>query len=163
VLERALAERAGSTAHRAMLAMAPVLSLRGPYNRYVGLLDATLELGASVDALLQARVLFARARAHQVHGLLHVPRADYPTRPCAAESAGDRGLAARVLIRLTSPELKQGDDAAVRARIEEAMRVSHDVGDTEYEVHAKCRLAGMCIDQERLDEARALYAEALAV
>src|SRR5207247_94538 len=84
-------------------------------------------------------------------------RADYDEVLGVARAHGDRRLEARVLSRLTSPELQEGDDDAVRAKIEAAMRKHHEADDTESEIHARGRLAGRCIDRGRAEEARAHY------
>ena len=150
---------------RGMLALEPVLLMRGPHDVLEELLDRALGPAEAVGApfALRARVLELRARVRRLRGRMHESLADLQQAQALAKQARDPALEGRVRGNVGTHRLYEGDLAAARADYEAALALLQQGGDR--------RIAGRCLGYMALlaresgkpDDARGLYEEAIRV
>src|SRR5262249_17817833 len=92
---RAPDARAGDAA-RAMLALHPVVSSRGPSDVQLALLDATVDASTDTGALL-GRILIARSKARMLLGALEGSRADAERALAIGRREGDGWIEGKAL------------------------------------------------------------------
>ncbi|MBL8714880.1 MAG: tetratricopeptide repeat protein [Myxococcales bacterium] len=163
-LEAAL-DRAGSLtdALTALLALEPVLSTRGPYGRWMALLDRTLEDRRPAPPGLRGRALVARGRARTARGLLAECLVDLEEAIALAHQEGDVELEGRAVGSRALYSNYQGTMEAVRRDLEIALALQRRAGDDEHACIALGNLGNALRDLGRMDEARARYEEAIAL
>jgi predicted ATPase/Tfp pilus assembly protein PilF len=147
-----------------VLALEPVLSLRGPFDRYRQMLEEVVALHKSVglDSELSARVARARARALRQRGLLEDSVAELERAQKLCERGALADLSAELLVDCGEVEQERGHFEEARQRYDEALRVPGAHADTHVRARAHAGLGLLCHSQGKLDEAFALYEQALA-
>jgi len=147
-----------------VLALEPVLSLRGPFDRYRQMLEE-VALGARRVALepeLAARVARARARALRQRGLLEdsVVELERARQLCQGPALAE--LRAELLVDSGEVEQERGRFEEAHQRYDEALLVAGAELDLHVRARAHAGLGLLCHSQGKLDEAFALYEQALA-
>ncbi len=165
---RAAYDRSQSEEHelraKLVLALEPVLSLRGPFDRYRQMLDEVTPKAqaGSPGPELVARLSRARARASRQRGLLDDSVAELERARRVCELANLAELTAEISIDCGEVEQERGRFDEARLRYGEAL-ASPGAGAA---VHVRARghagLGLLCHSQGKLDEAFALYERALA-
>jgi predicted ATPase len=179
VVDRALRGAAPSGPHqvtealRALLAIDPVLSTRGPFGIHLDLLDRALALAASVgevDPLLGARALAARGRARQLRGQEADGLADLAAARARAAALGATAIEASILVDLGVVHHGRREMERARACYEEALALHRGAaglarGEAGRDRRAEARVFGnlgaLHHDERRFDEALRHYEAAL--
>jgi len=163
-LEAALTRAASPTeALTALLALEPVLSTRGPYGRWMALLDRTLDDRRPAPPDLRGRALVARARARTARGQLAECLVDLEEAIALAHREGDTELEGRAVGSRALYSNYQGTMEDVRRDLEIALARQRRAGDDEHACIALGNLGNALRDLGRMDEARARYEEAIAL
>ncbi len=159
--DRPRAERA----LRALLALDPVLTARGPFDAQLALLDRALLASAacSVDPSLEARALAARGRARQLCGREQEGLADLSRARAQAASLGSVEIQAGILTDLGVLHHARRDLTEARAHYEEALALHRRRGDRRAEGRVLGNLGALHHDERSFDEAMRYYERALAI
>jgi len=153
-------EHAGTRA-RLVLALEPVLSLRGPFDRYRQMLDEVAADSAALEPEIAARVARARARALRQRGQLEASMVELE-RARALLPAFARGvLRAELSVDCGEIEQERGRFDEARAHYAEALTGANAAGFVHARARAHAGLGLSCHGQGRLDEAFAFYEQAL--
>lgn len=161
VLDRALdGELPPDCALRAVLALEPLFTTRGPYELYDGLLDRALAV-APDETADRCQALRARGRTRQLRGLHAEARQDLEAALDAARRVGDRRAEGDALADLgvVHHQLRELDAAQ---RCYEAALVLLG-GDARAEGRLRGNLGAVHHDAGRVEQARADYHRALAL
>jgi predicted ATPase len=147
-----------------VLAVEPVLSLRGPFDRYRQMLEEVVsrDKNAVLDPELTARVARARARALRQRGLLEDSVAELERARRVSQRAVVPGLDAELLVDCGEVEQERGRFEEAGQRYREALLVAGPQADLHVRARAHAGLGLLCHSQGKLDEAFALYEQALA-
>jgi predicted ATPase len=167
VHRRALAsdERSGLGARQAVeaaLALEPILSARGPHVRRVELLGSALALaGSSLEPVLRARGIAARAQALRMVGRMSESIADYELAASMADGAGDRKLLGRIWAGLAGTlwVVGRANEAAVYR--ERALSLHRAMNDRDWEGVTMSNQGIAALAEGRLDDARASLEHAI--
>jgi len=111
-----------------VLALDPLLSLRGPFTSHLQMIDVALSSAGS-DPRRRALALEARARARQARGRSAEALTDLLQVIEFAREANDQGLEGRALAYLGLVERVQGQRAEARQRLNQALVLLRGVGD----------------------------------
>jgi predicted ATPase/Tfp pilus assembly protein PilF len=147
-----------------VLALEPVLSLRGPFDRYRQMLDEVVlrDRSAALAPELGARVARARARALRQRGLLEDSVAELERSRHICQRGALSDLNAELLVDCGEVEQERGRFEEARQRYDEALLVAGSREDLHVSARAHAGLGLLCHSQGKLDEAFALYERALA-
>jgi tetratricopeptide (TPR) repeat protein len=145
---------------KAVLALDPLLALRGPFLVHLAMLDAALAKGTSDDAA-RAAGLEARGRARQARGRIAEAEADLLAMAELARKLGDVAMEGRAESHLAMIERLKGNRAEARRRCERALALSEHVGDRRMMGRTLSILAGLLSDMGQEAEAMDTYNEAL--
>ncbi|HWZ88016.1 MAG TPA: tetratricopeptide repeat protein, partial [Polyangiaceae bacterium] len=147
-----------------VLALEPVLSLRGPFDRYRQMLEEVVlrDRSAALEPELGARVARARARAFRQRGLLEDSVAELERARHVCQSAALAGLNAELLVDCGEVEQERGRFEEARQRYDEALLTGGAQADLHVRARAHAGLGLLGHSQGKLDEAFALYEQALA-
>jgi predicted ATPase len=106
-----------------LLALEPVLAVRGPFTVQLALLDLTLNAAESlaVNPRLHARALESRGRARRVRGLMRESLEDLERALALARAAGDSLWEARALANIGTHHLLTGELELAEACYAEAL------------------------------------------
>jgi len=116
---------------RAVLALDPVLSSRGPFGVHLGWLDAALAAAERADApvALTAEAYEARGRARRVRGRTHEALADLGKARQLAADAGVSGVEARALAQIGFTFYQQGKLDDAKLVLDEGLKLATGAGD----------------------------------
>jgi len=149
---------------RLVLALEPVMSLRGPLDRYRQMLDEVSPRGVenSLEPELAARLARARARVSRQRGLLDdsVAALEGARRSCA--TAALTVLNAEIAIDCGEVEQERGRFEAARAHYDEALALPGAREDLHVRARGHAGLGLLCHSQGKLEEAFSWYERALA-
>lgn len=166
VFQRAVERPASSDAARealeAVLALDPLLSLRGPFAAHLKMLEAAARLGAEagVDGALRARGLLALGVARQARGQLVESLSELEV---AVTLTGEPRLLGRVHHYAAASLRQQGRMDEARARYEQALALVRKAGDRWQEGRVLGHLGGLSQEMGAVDAARQFYERALAI
>ena len=116
---------------RAVLALDPVLSSRGPFGVHLAWLDAALAAAEKADApiALTAEAYEARGRARRVRGRTHEALADLGKARQLAAEAKAPGLEARALSQIGFTFYQQGKLDDAKQVLDEGLRIATGAGE----------------------------------
>ena len=153
--------RAASTL---MLAMDPVLRIRGPFARHLPLLDETLDHNAQDDeTALRARLIILRGGARRMRGMLAEASSDAEAALSLTRETGDLWTRARALNVLGTVCLADGRHEEAAAHFEDALAANRAGGYRLGEASTVGNLAVCCYGRGDLEAALALFAEQIAI
>jgi len=150
----------GGLALRAVLALDPLLALRGPFSVHLAMLDATLARDLPTPQL-RAVGLEARGRARLARGRVRDAEQDLLEMAEIARLLGDVGMEGRAESRLAMCERIKGQRAEARRRCERGMALSQRAGDRQMMGRTQSILAGLLSDMGQEAQALENYNEAL--
>jgi len=133
VLLRALAitpatSESAEIALHTLLALDPVLQVRGPFSRHLEWLDAALQVPVPGQPSLWARALLARAAVHRTEGHLAPSRRDYADALLLSRQVGDRRTEGRAHDGLGMLSVLFGQIPDARDHYDAALELSRDIG-----------------------------------
>lgn len=163
VFQRAMdAPAPGPRALQAMLALDPLLTLRGPFRFHLEMLDGALgKLGD--DPRMRAAGLEARGRARQARGRWADAEADLAEMKAIAQQLGDRAMEGRAEAYLGGIERLKGQRVEARQRIVRALALLQGVGDRRMQGRTLSNLGALLHDLGSETEAMDAYNEALEI
>ncbi|WP_437333351.1 ATP-binding protein [Sorangium sp. So ce394] len=158
---RAAAERA----LRALSAIEPVLSTRGPFGAQIELLDRALAAAEALAADLRvvARALAARGRARRLRGQAEAALEDLERARAQAAALGEATLLSGILADLGVLHHGRRDMERARDHYEQALALHRALGDRRAEGRALGNLGALHHDERREAEAAAYYERAIAI
>ncbi|GMU58638.1 MAG: hypothetical protein AMXMBFR34_04010 [Myxococcaceae bacterium] len=145
---------------KAVLALDPLLALRGPFQVHLAMLDAALAKGGTDDSL-RAAGLEARGRARQARGRIAESEDDLLEMSELARKLNDVAMEGRAESHLAMIERLKGQRGEARRRCERALALSERVGDRRMMGRTLSILAGLLSDMGRETEAMDTYNQAL--
>ncbi|WP_437525051.1 tetratricopeptide repeat protein [Sorangium sp. So ce726] len=174
VAERALAlaaaPRAGSEAVaeralRALCAIEPVLSTRGPFGAQLELLDRALAAAEALaaDPRVMARALAARGRARRLRGQADAALEDLERARAQAAALGAAALLSGILADLGVLHHGRRDMERARDHYAQALALHRALGDRRAEGRVLGNLGALHHDERREGEAAAYYEQAIAM
>jgi predicted ATPase/serine/threonine protein kinase len=150
----------GGRSLRAVLALDPLLALRGPFQLHLAMLDAALAKGTGGEAL-RAAGLEARGRARQARGRIAESEDDLLSMCALAQTLGDVAMEARAEAHLATIDRLKGQRADARRRCERALALSERVGDRRVMGRTLSILGTLLSDMGQEAKAMDTYNEAL--
>ncbi|WP_437722270.1 ATP-binding protein [Sorangium sp. So ce861] len=158
---RAAAERA----LRALSAIEPVLSTRGPFGAQLELLDRALAAAEALaaDPRVVARALAARGRARRLRGQAEAALEDLERARAQAAALGEAALLSGILADLGVLHHGRRDMERARDHYEQALALHRALGDRRAEGRALGNLGALHHDERREAEAAAYYERAIAI
>lgn len=130
--------RIAELALRALVALAPVLSLRGPLETYARHMERALEVtaGSGADPRLQARGLLVRGSLRRDRGDLAGAERDLGEALVLAHHTGDARVEARALLAIARVAAQRGDRARAMLGVDKAAALAASAGDAGGEARA---------------------------
>ncbi|MGK4001617.1 tetratricopeptide repeat protein [Sorangium sp. So ce1036] len=158
---RAAAERA----LRALCAIEPVLSTRGPFGAQLELLDRALAAAEELpaDPGVVARALAARGRARRLRGQAEAALADLERARAQAAALGAEALLSGILADLGVLHHGRREMERARDHYEQALALHRALGDRRAEGRVLGNLGALHHDERREEEAAAYYERAIAI
>ncbi|WP_437935764.1 ATP-binding protein [Sorangium sp. So ce341] len=158
---RAAAERA----LRALSAIEPVLSTRGPFGAQLELLDRALAAAEALaaDPRVVARALAARGRARRLRGQAEAALEDLERARAQAAALDEAALLSGILADLGVLHHGRRDMERARDHYEQALALHRALGDRRAEGRALGNLGALHHDERREAEAAAYYERAIAI
>jgi len=146
-----------------VLALEPVMSLRGPFDRYRQMLDEVAPRGkpSSLEPDLGVRLARARARVSRQRGLLDDSVADLERARKVCDRAGLVELSAEISIDCGEVEQERGRFEEARQRYDEALALPGARAALHVRARGHAGLGLLCHSQGKLEEAFAWYERAL--
>lgn len=165
VVDRALTAGRAAEALRALLALDPVLSTRGPSGIHLDRLDRALDRAdrSDVDPHLVARALGARGRARHLAGNDAAGLDDLEAARARAAALGAPAIEAEILTDLGVVHHRRRALDRARACYEEALARYQALGDRRAEGRVTGNLGALHHDERREAEAARHYARALSL
>ena len=162
VFQRALEKDDKAAALGAVLALDPLLTLRGPFGVHLLMLDAVVERLGDLPALRTA-ALETRSRARLARGRVLDAQSDLEEADALARAAGDLGTQGRVAMLMATVERQQGQRREARLNLNRGLEILRAVGDLRMEGRTVSNLA--VLQHELGEEAAALetYNRALEI
>jgi predicted ATPase len=161
VFQRSVEGPAGPSALLAVLALDPLLTLRGPFTHHLLMLDAAL--GRVTDDVSRAAALEARGRARQARGKIAEAGEDYEEMLALARARKDRAIEGRAEFYIGVCDRLRGERRDARAHFEEALKLLREVGDRRMEGRALSNLAVLLHEMGLENDATASYLRALEI
>ncbi|XXY53422.1 tetratricopeptide repeat protein [Sorangium sp. So ce269] len=158
---RAAAERA----LRALCAVEPVLSTRGPFGAQLELLDRALAAAEQLaaDPLIVARALAARGRARRLRGQADAALEDLGRARAQAAALGAEALLSGIVADLGVLHHGRREMERAREHYEQALALHRALGDRRAEGRALGNLGALHHDERREGEAAGYYERAIAI
>ncbi|XXY15321.1 tetratricopeptide repeat protein [Sorangium sp. So ce216] len=158
---RAAAERA----LRALCAVEPVLSTRGPFGAQLEPLDRALAAAEQLaaDPLVVARGLAARGRARRVRGQAAAALEDLGRARAQAAALGAEALLSGIVADLGVLHHGRREMERAREHYEQALALHRALGDRRAEGRALGNLGALHHDERREGEAAGYYERAIAI
>ncbi|WP_437956088.1 tetratricopeptide repeat protein [Sorangium sp. So ce119] len=162
---RAGARAAAERALRALCAVEPVLSTRGPFGAQLEPLDRALAAAEALaaDPLVVARALAARGRARRLRGQAEAARADLERARAQAAALGAAALVSGIVADLGVLHHGRREMERAREHYEQALALHRALGDRRAEGRALGNLGALHHDERREDEAAGHYERAIAI
>lgn len=156
---------AGAEALRAVLALDPLLQVRGPFAPHLAMLDSALEqaVTSEVDPELRCKGLTARGLARQARGRLKESVADFELALRHARERQDRRMEGRLENFIAAALRQQGRLEEARRRYERALSILREVGDRRFEGIALSNLGGISLEAGEGQKAQARFRRALTL
>ncbi len=163
VFQRAVeSKRPGPRALNAVLALDPLLTIRGPFKVHLLMLDAALALVGD-DVKLRAAGLEARARARQARGRIAESEKDFLEVLSLARGLGDVALEGRTEAYLGLLERLKGQRGDARRHFERALGLLRSVRDRRMEARTLSNLAVLLHEVGHEETAMDAFNEALGI
>ncbi|WP_441291469.1 ATP-binding protein [Sorangium sp. KYC3313] len=169
-LALATAPRAGSGAAaeralRALGAIEPVLSTRGPFGAQLELLDRALAAAEALaaDPRVVARALAARGRARRLRGQAEAALEDLERARAQAAALGAEALLSGIVTDLGVLHHGRRDMERARDHYAQALALHRALGDRRAEGRVLGNLGALHHDERREGEAAAYYEQAIAI
>ncbi|WP_437753724.1 ATP-binding protein [Sorangium sp. So ce1389] len=158
---RAAAERA----LRALCAVEPVLSTRGPFGAQLEPLDRALAAAEQLaaDPLVVARALAARGRARRLRGQAEAALEDLGRARAQAAALGAEALLSGIVADLGVLHHGRREMERAREHYEQALALHRALGDRRAEGRALGNLGALHHDERREGEAASYYERAIAI
>ncbi|MGK3985776.1 tetratricopeptide repeat protein [Sorangium sp. So ce136] len=158
---RAAAERA----LRALCAVEPVLSTRGPFGAQLEPLDRALAAAEQLaaDPLVMARALAARGRARRLRGQAEAALEDLGRARAQAAALGAEALLSGIVADLGVLHHGRREMERAREHYEQALALHRALGDRRAEGRALGNLGALHHDERREGEAAGYYERAIAI
>lgn len=152
---RSVSARVAERALRALVALAPVLEMRGPLEVYAAHLERALEVtaGSGADPRLQARGLLVRGALRRQRGDLAGAERDLGEALVLASHTGDAAVEGRALLAIARLATKRGAHEPAAQGVERAIERVSSAGDAAG--LARVLLARAAIASARGDRERA--------
>jgi predicted ATPase len=168
VHQRALGQKPLTATHvgqsiDAALAMHPVLSRRGPLERYLLLLDASidaLKLGETVPGS-EFEIRMARGQTRRTRGMLSAAKDDMNRALAVAMGAGDEAAEGRARTELGAILMDVGELKPSEVELQAALKIHNVTGDLAYRARTLNSLGNIRFICGALDKARACFESAL--
>lgn len=162
---RAGAEAAAERALRALCAIEPVLSTRGPFGAQLELLDRALAAAEALAAepRVVARALAARGRARRLRGQAEAALEDLERARAQAAALGAEALLSGILADLGVLHHGRRDMERARDHYAQALALHRALGDRRAEGRVLGNLGALHHDERREAEAAAYYEHAIAI
>ncbi|XXX74628.1 tetratricopeptide repeat protein [Sorangium sp. So ce134] len=161
----AAARAAAERALRALSAIEPVLSTRGPFGAQLELLDRALAAAEALaaDPRVVARALAARGRARRLRGQADAALEDLERARAQAAALGEEALLSGILADLGVLHHGRREMARARGHYEQALALHRALGDRRAEGRALGNLGALHHDERRQGQAAAYYERAIAI
>ncbi|MFT3842448.1 MAG: protein kinase [Myxococcaceae bacterium] len=153
----------GPRALRAVLALDPLLALRGPFRLHPAMLDAALAALGDADPHLRALGLEARGRVLFQRGRLEEASADITQMLELAKKTSQAEVEGRALSYLGTIERLHENVKEARRWYEAALVKHRQLGDRRMEGRTLTSLGSLLDDLGQTDEALQVWAEALEI
>ncbi|WP_437852443.1 ATP-binding protein [Sorangium sp. So ce363] len=162
---RAGSEAAAERALRALCAIEPVLSTRGPFGAQLELLDRALAAAEALaaDPRVVARALAARGRARRLRGQAEAALEDLERARAQAAALGAEALLSGILADLGVLHHGRRDMERARDHYAQALALHRARGDRRAEGRVLGNLGALHHDERREGEAAAYYEQAIAI
>lgn len=162
---RAGASAAAERALRALCAIEPVLSTRGPFGAQLELLDRALAAAEALAAepRVVARALAARGRARRLRGQAEAALEDLERARAQAAALGAEALLSGILADLGVLHHGRRDMERARDHYAQALALHRALGDRRAEGRVLGNLGALHHDERREAEAAAYYEHAIAI
>jgi tetratricopeptide (TPR) repeat protein len=157
------APRPDPRATRAVLALDRLLTVRGPFQVLLDMLDQAIDKLPPADDALLAQALEARGRARQARGRWADAEADLSRVIELAVSLRDRGLEGRAELYLGGLDRLRGQRQDARRRLTRALTLLEAVGDRRMRGRALSNLGMLLYDLGLETDSMEAYNEALEV
>lgn len=145
-----------------LLALQPMLSQRGPFERYRQMLDEIARRGADgLDPVVAARVCRARAHELRQRGLLEDSALELTRARGFSERADSPELDAELLVDCGEVEQERGRFDEARSFYDEALQRIEPRGEPHARARAHAGLGLLCHSQGKLEEALSFYERAM--
>ncbi len=155
--------KARHQALKAVLALDPLLSLRGPFSAHLLMLDAAIERAFDAEPLLKALAHEARGKARQGRWRLNDAAADYAEMLRLAQQMGDSALEGRARYCLGAVYRLTGRQDDAWAEFQHALVLLKEFGDRRMEGRTIATQGMMHQENGKVTEALAKYVEALEI
>ena len=153
----------GPRALAAVLALDPLLSVRGPFGAHLAMLDASLAVLGDQDRAYRVLGLEARGRARQVRGRVAEAALDYQEMLSLAQAQAMPELEGRALVYLATVERVRANRAEARRLYERALETLRRVGDRRYEGRALANLGVLLQEMGQEEQATQCYLDGLEI
>ncbi|WP_437710650.1 tetratricopeptide repeat protein [Sorangium sp. So ce448] len=162
---RAGSEAAAERALRALCAVEPVLSTRGPFGAQLELLDRALAAAEALaaDPRVVARALAARGRARRLRGQAEAALEDLERARAQAAALDAEALLSGILADLGVLHHGRRDMERARDHYAQALALHRALGDRRAEGRVLGNLGALHHDERREGEAAAYYEQAIAI
>jgi predicted ATPase/serine/threonine protein kinase/Tfp pilus assembly protein PilF len=140
VFQRAVESDAAEQALNAVLALDPLLTMRGPFGVHLQMLDAVVGKLAELPRLRTA-ALETRSRARLARGRAQDAQTDLLEADELAQRVGDRNTQGRIAMLLASVERLQGQRGEARQSLNRGLEILREVGDLRMEGRTVSNLA----------------------
>jgi predicted ATPase/serine/threonine protein kinase/Tfp pilus assembly protein PilF len=153
----------GARALQAVLALDPLLSVRGPFGPHLAMLNAAMSMLGEQDRAHKLHGLEARGRVRQLRGKVAEAALDFQEMLTIAQSQGVRELEGRALLYLANIERVRANRGEARRLYERALETLRQVGDRRYEGRTLANLGTLLQEMGQEDQAMTCYLDGLAI
>jgi predicted ATPase/serine/threonine protein kinase len=164
VFRRSVTDRQpNDNAARAALALDRLLTVRGPFQLLLDMLDQAIDKLGPSERSQRALALEARGRARQARGKWADAEADFVAVSELAVTSGDRALEGRAELYMGGIDRLRGQRQHARARMARALSLLQAVGDRRMQGRALSNLGALLHDLGAETEAMQTYNQALEI
>ena len=162
VFQRAIEGGDPPSALSAVLALDPLLTMRGPFGVHLHMLDAVVD-SLGEHPKLRIAALEARSRARLARGRAVDAQNDLLDADELAEAAGDQGTRGRLAMLLATVERQQGQRKEARQSLKRGLEILRAVGDLRMEGRTVSNLGVLQHELGEEEEALETYNRALEI